>query len=170
MRDFVDQCHQRGIAVLIDVVYNHLGGGDLEHSVWQFDGYSAFPDTGGIYFFEDENRSTPWGDRPNYTTEEVRSYIRDNALYWLNEYNCDGLRIDGTAYVRERDGGGSVPWGWDLLQLINDDIDAAPSEKICIAEDMRGYDRITKPTNVDDGAGFDSHWDAWFHHSLVYAL
>ncbi len=170
MRDFVEQCHQRGIAVLIDVVYNHLGGGDLDHSVWQFDGFSTYPDTGGIYFFEDENSSTPWGDRPNYTTEQVRSYIRDNAKYWLNDFNCDGLRIDGTAYVRERDDGGSVPWGWGLLQLINDDIDAAYAEKISIAEDMRGYDRITKPTSVDDGAGFDSQWDAWFHHSLVYAL
>ena len=171
MRDFIDECHQRGIAVLIDVVYNHFGPTDLDQSIWQFDGYSFAPDTGGIYFFEDEdNRSTPWGERPNYTTEQVRSFIRDNAMYWLNDYNCDGLRIDGTAYIRERDDGGGVPWGWDLLQLINDDIDAAHAEKISIAEDMRSYDRITKPTNVDDGAGFDSQWDPWFHHSLVYAL
>ena len=175
MRDFIDQCHQRGIAVLVDVVYNHFGPTDLDQSIWQFDGWTEDPNTntGGIYFFEDENKETPWGDRPNYTTEEVRSFIRDNAMYWLNDYNCDGLRIDGTAYIRKRDivgGTVDVPWGWDMLQLINDDIDAAHPEKIIIAEDMRGDSWITKATNDQGGAGFDSQWDAWFHHTLVYAL
>jgi len=58
MRQFIEACHQRGIAVLIDVVYNHLGPTDLEYSVWKFDGYSAASDTGGIYFYEDDNRYT----------------------------------------------------------------------------------------------------------------
>ena len=119
------------------------------------------------------NSSTPWGERPNYTTAEVRSFIRDNAIYWLNDYNCDGLRVDGTAYIRKRDiegGTVDVPWGWGMLQLINDDIDAVYSEKICIAEDMRGQSWITKATNDQGGAGFDSQWDPWFHQSLVYAL
>jgi len=170
MRNFVDECHQRGIAVLVDVVYNHLGPTDLDQSIWQFDGYSAFPDTGGIYFFEDDNRYTPWGDRPNYTTEEVRSFIRDNAMYWLNDYNCDGLRVDGTAYIRERDiGGPDIPDGWLMLQLINDDVDAASSQKIIIAEDMRDNDWITKTTG-EGGGGFDSQWDAGFHHKVVAAL
>jgi 1,4-alpha-glucan branching enzyme len=170
MRSFIDQCHQRGIAVIIDVVYNHLGPSDLGNSLWQFDGYSATPDTGGIYFFEDDNRYTPWGDtRPNYTKGEVRSFIRDNVFYWLNDFNADGIRMDGTAYIRERDGGYTVPGGWDLMQWINNDVDAACPQKIVIAEDMRDNEWLTKTTG-EGGAGFDSQWDAQFHHKVVPVL
>ncbi len=174
MQNFIEQCHQRGIAVLLDVVYNHFGPSDLDHSLWQFDGYSAESYTGGIYFFEDDNRYTPWGDtRPNYTTGEVRSFIRDNVMYWLDEFNMDGIRMDGTAYIRTRDtefGPVDVPGGWSLMQWINDDIDAICPEKICIAEDMRDDSWITKATNDQGGAGFDSQWDAEFHHKVVAAL
>ncbi len=171
MRNFIDQCHQRGIAVLIDVVYNHLGPGDLDQSIWQFDGYSTYGDTGGIYFYEDDNRYTPWGNtRPNFLTGQVRSFIRDNVMYWLNDYNMDGLRMDGTAYIRERNiGGPDIPEGWSLMQWINDAIDAAHSQKICIAEDMRDNDWITRTTG-EGGAGFDSQWDPGFHHKVVAAL
>lgn len=171
MRYFIDQCHQRGIAVLIDVVYNHWGPTDLGDSLWRFDGYSTYFDTGGIYFYEDANRYTPWGDtRPNYSTGEVRSFIRDNAMYWLTEFNADGLRMDGTAYIRQRGiGEPDIPEGWSLMQWINNEIDAACPEKICIAEDMRDNEWITK-TVGEGGAGFDSQWDAGFHHKIVPAL
>ncbi len=171
MRNFIEQCHRRGIAVLVDVVYNHIGPMDLDHSLWKFDGTSTYPDTGGIYFYEDDNRYTPWGDtRPNYNTGQVRSWIRDNAMYWLNEFNADGLRVDGTAYIRERGiGGPDIPAGWSLMQWINDEIDAANSSKICIAEDMRDNEWLTKTTG-QGGAGFDSQWDAGFHHKVVSAL
>lgn len=173
MRSFINQCHQHGIAVIIDVVYNHLGPDDLDQSLWQFDGYSAFSYTGGIYFFEDDNRYTPWGDtRPNYTTGEVRSFIRDNVMYWLNDYNMDGIRMDGTAYIRQRDtvdGPVDVPGGWSLMQWINNEIDATHSQKIAIAEDMRDDEWLTKTTG-EGGAGFDSQWDAGFHHKVVSAL
>ena len=146
MRNFIEQCHQRGIAVLIDVVYNHLGPQDLDQSVWRFDGYSAQADTGGIYFYEDDNRFTPWGNtRPNFASGPVRSFIRDNVMYWLTEFNMDGLRMDGTAYIRQRDiGGPDIPEGWSLMQWINDEIDAAFPQKISIAEDMRNNEWITK--------------------------
>ena len=170
LRQFIEACHQRGIAVIIDLVHNHWGPTDLDYSLWQFDGYSAEWDTGGIYFYEDDNRFTPWGDRPNYATDQVRSFIRDNVMYWLNEYNMDGIRMDGTAYMRERDiGGPDIPDGWSLLQWINDEINAAYPQKISIAEDMRDNDWITRPTG-QGGAGFDSQWDAGFHHRVVPAL
>jgi len=161
MRKFINECHKRGIAVLIDVVYSHLGPSDLEHSIWQFDGYSTYADTGGIYFYEDDNRYTPWGNtRPNFSIGEVRWFIRDNVMHWLNEYNMDGIRLDGTAYIRERDfGGPHIPEGWSLMQWINDEVDAVHSNKICIAEDMRDNEWITKKTS-EGGAGFDSQWDA----------
>lgn len=171
LRQFVEQCHQRGIAVIIDVVYNHLGPDDLDQSLWKFDGYSAYDDTGGIYFYEDDNRYTPWGNtRPNFSTGQVRSFLRDNVIYWLNEYNMDGIRMDGTAFIRERGyDGPDIPEGWSLMQWINDEIDAAHSQKISIAEDMRDNDWITKTTG-EGGAGFDSQWDAGFHHKVVPAL
>lgn len=172
MRNFINACHQRGIAVIIDVVYNHLGpSDDLGESIWRFDGYSAYGDTGGIYFYEDDNRYTPWGDtRPNYSSGPVRSYIRDNVMYWLSEFNMDGIRMDGTAYIRERGiGGPDIPEGWSLMQWINNEADAAFSQKICIAEDMRDNEWLTKTTG-EGGAGFDSQWDAGFHHKVVPVL
>jgi len=171
MREFIDACHQRGIAVIIDVVYNHLGPTDLDNSMWQFDGYSTYADTGGIYFYEDDNRFTPWGDtRPNYSSGPVRSFIRDNVLYWLTEYNMDGIRMDGTAYIRERGiNQPEIPEGWSLMQWINNEVDTAFSEKICIAEDMRDNEWLTKTTG-EGGAGFDSQWDAGFHHKVLAAL
>ena len=173
MQAFVEACHERGIAVLLDVVYNHLGPTDLEYSVWQFDGFSTYWDTGGIYFYENEKRSTPWGSRPNFNTGEVRSFIRDNAMYWLNEYNMDGLRLDGSAYIRQWEDENynvyDIPEGWSLMQWINNGIDAAHPEKISIAEDMRNNEWLTKTTG-QGGAGFDSQWDADFHHKLVSAL
>jgi 1,4-alpha-glucan branching enzyme len=121
MRNFINQCHQHGLAVLIDVVYNHLGSsptpGDLEKSIWQFDGTYAASDTGGIYFYEDANKATPWGNsRPNYSVSQVRSFIRDNVMYWLSDYNMDGIRMDATVYIRRRDiGGPDIPDGLSLM-------------------------------------------------------
>lgn len=172
MRNFINACHQRGIAVIIDVVYNHLGpSDDLGESIWRFDGYSAYGDTGGIYFYEDDNRYTPWGDtRPNYSSGPVRSFIRDNVMYWLSEFNMDGIRMDGTAYIRERGiGGPDIPEGWSLMQWINNEVDVAFGQKICIAEDMRDNEWLTKTTG-EGGAGFDSQWDAGFHHKVVPVL
>ena len=94
----VDAAHQRGIAVIYDVVYNHLGPDDLD--LWQFDGWSE-NGGGGIYFYNDWRRATPWGDtRPDYGRGEVRQFLRDNALFWLEEHRCDGLRFDATGYIR----------------------------------------------------------------------
>ncbi len=86
--------------MILDVVYNHFGPSDLD--LWQFDGWSE-NGKGGIYFYNDHRSSTPWGDtRPDYGRGEVRSYIRDNAMMWLEEYHVDGLRYDMTLYIRSR--------------------------------------------------------------------
>ena len=95
---FVKAAHRGGIAVILDVVYNHFGPSDLD--LWQFDGWSE-NDKGGIYFYNDWRSETPWGDtRPDYGRSEVRQFIRDNALMWLEEYHVDGLRFDMTLYIR----------------------------------------------------------------------
>lgn len=165
MKDFVDECHQRGIAVIVDVVYNHLGPSDLD--MWRFDGSSS-GSYGGIYFFQDWRAPTPWGDtRPDYGRGEVRTYLKDNALYWLTEFNTDGLRWDSTVNIRTQNngGGGSIADGWSLMQYINNEIDSAVSWKISIAEDLQNDDYLTKTTGAG-GAGFDSQWDADFVHPI----
>ncbi|MFK7883750.1 MAG: alpha-amylase family glycosyl hydrolase [Phycisphaerales bacterium] len=165
MKDFVDECHQRGIAVIVDVVYNHLGPSDLD--MWRFDGSSTGPH-GGIYFFQDWRASTPWGDtRPDYGRGEVRTFLRDNAMHWLTEYNADGLRWDSTVNIRTQNngGGGNIAEGWSLMQWINNEIDSSMGWKISIAEDLQNNDYMTKSTGAG-GAGFDSQWDADFVHPI----
>jgi 1,4-alpha-glucan branching enzyme len=168
MKDFIDEAHDRGIAVILDVVYNHWGPSDL--ATWCYDG-PCFGN-GGIYFYTDWRRVTPWGDtRPDYGRGEVRTFIRDNALFWLNEYNLDGLRWDSTVNIRTQNngGGGNIPDGWSLMQWVNNEIDAAASWKIQIAEDLQGNDYITKTTGAG-GAGFDSQWDGDFVHPVRDAI
>ncbi len=165
---FIKAAHQQGIAVLFDVVYNHLGPSDLD--LWQFDGWSE-NDHGGIYFFNDERSRTPWGNtRPDYGRPEVRQYLRDNALMWLEEYRLDGLRWDSTVNIRTRfNGEGDIPEGWHFMQWVNDEINARFPWKISIAEDLQGNHWITRPTNKG-GAGFDSQWDAAFVHPVRDAI
>jgi 1,4-alpha-glucan branching enzyme len=91
LHEFVKAAHSCSIAVLLDVVYNHFGPGDLD--LWRFDGWSSSDHDGGIYFYDNARAHTPWGDtRPDYGRPEVRQYIRDNALFWLDKYRLDGLR------------------------------------------------------------------------------
>ena len=98
LKAFVKEAHRLGLAVIIDVVYNHLGPGDLD--LWQFDGWKK-NGKGGIYFYNDWRAPTPWGEtRPDYGRGEVRQFLRDNALYWLDEFRADGLRWDMTLFIR----------------------------------------------------------------------
>ncbi len=169
MKSFIDTCHQNGIAVIIDVVYNHFGPSDLD--LWQFDGWST-GGMGGVYFFQDWRASTPWGDtRPDYGRSEVRTYLRDNAMYWLTEFNADGLRWDSTVNIRTQNngGGGDIADGWSLMQWVNDEINTSVPWKISIAEDLQNNAWMSKTTG-SGGAGFDSQWDAQFVHPIREAV
>ena len=166
LKTFIQEAHNRGIAVLVDVLYNHWGPSDLD--LWQFDGWSQ-GGYGGIYFYNDLRAVTPWGDtRPDYNRPEVRQYIRDNALMWLEEYRADGLRWDSTSAMRTSNVG-DLPEAWSLMQWVNDEIDWFQGFKINVAEDMWNNAWITKDV-VDGGAGFDSQWDAQFVHPIRAAL
>ena len=168
---FIQAAHEHGIAIVLDVVYNHFGPNDLD--LWRFDGWSE-NDKGGIYFYSDDRSRTPWGDtRPDYGRPEVRQFIRDNVLMWLEEYHVDGLRFDATSYMRSVDGNGGpderMKEGWDLLRWLNDEINARQPWKITIAEDLRSDASMTRPTHAG-GAGFASQWDAGFVHPIRSAL
>ena len=164
-KKFVRKAHAAGFAIILDVVYNHFGPSDLD--LWQFDGWSE-NDKGGIYFYNDERSHTPWGDtRPDYGRGEVRSYIRDNAVMWIEDYHVDGLRYDMTLYIRSIDATGQseITEGWGLLQWVNREVQACKPSAITIAEDLQNNAYLTK-SDVDGGAGFSSQWDANFVHPI----
>lgn len=167
-RDFVNRAHELNIAVILDVVYNHFGPSDLD--LWQFDGWQE-NDKGGIYFYNDWKSHTPWGEtRPDYGRKEVREYLRDNALFWLEEYRIDGLRWDATAFIRnvkgqDNDPAHDIPEGWSLMQWINEEIFALYPKALSIAEDLKDNAYLTKGTE-EGGAGFTGQWDAGFVHPV----
>jgi 1,4-alpha-glucan branching enzyme len=163
---FIKAAHAHGIAVIIDVVYNHFGPGDLD--LWRFDGWFSSDHDGGIYFYDNLRGVTAWGPRPDYGRGEVRQYIRDNALFWLNKYRADGLRFDSVVSIRNSSQG-ELPQGWSLMQWINDEIRASQPWKITIAEDLQNNEWITKETGAG-GAGFGSQWDAGFVHPVRRAI
>ena len=164
LKRFVDACHERGIAVLLDVLYNHWGPSDLD--LWQYDGWSE-NGNGGIFFYNDPVRAeTPWGPRPDFGRGEVRSYIRDNAMLWLDEFRIDGFRFDATKYIRGvPEAGIDLPEGWSLLQWINESIDATQPWKIAIAEDFGDNEWLSRSVG-EGGAGFESQWDGVFLHPV----
>ncbi|HLX44684.1 MAG TPA: alpha-amylase family glycosyl hydrolase [Bryobacteraceae bacterium] len=171
-RDFVNQAHQHGIAVIVDVVYNHLG--DSAGDMWQFDGWSQ-NGKGGIYFYNDWRSHTDWGEtRFDYGRGEVCQYLRDNALRWLEQRFADGLRWDSTGSIRNvndqnNDPGGDLADGWALMQRINSEIGQRQPWKISIAEDMKENEWITKDAG-SGGAGFNAQWSSAFVSTIRGAI
>ncbi len=165
MKAFIDAAHGRGIAVLLDVVHNHWGPNDLP--MWCIGGDCL--GHGGHYFFTDHRKHTPWGaTRPDYGRHEVRDYIKDSVRQWLDEYRIDGLRFDGTKYMRTIDGGGDIAPGYRLLQELNDMVDGMAPWKLMIAEDFGGA--FVTESAYSGGAGFDAQWDGEFVHPIRRAI
>lgn len=168
----IQAAHDHGIAVIVDVVYNHFGPQDL--SMWQFDGWQE-NDKGGIYFYNDWRSATPWADtRPDYGRLEVRQYIRDNVFMWLESFGVDGLRWDATNFIRNVHGhngdtGADIADGWSLMQWINQEAKERYPHKILIAEDLQNNAAITDSPE-QGGAGFTSQWDAQFVHPIRHAV
>lgn len=171
-KEFVKAAHQHGIAVIVDVVYNHFGPTDID--LWQFDGWSE-NGKGGIYFYNDHRSHTPWGDtRPDYGRDHVRQYLCDNALMWFEEYHVDGLRWDATAYIKNIEGNDAnpandIPEGWGLMQWINAEIQQRFPGKLGIAEDLRKNPWVIKDVGAG-GAGFGAQWDSEFVHPIRQAI
>jgi 1,4-alpha-glucan branching enzyme len=169
---FVRAAHEHGIAVIVDVVYNHIGPSDLD--LWRFDGWSE-NGGGGIYFYNDYRAMTPWGEtRPDYGRGEVRTFLRDNALTWLEDFRADGLRLDATSFIRNVDGlpgnrMSALPDGWSFMAWINDEIRARQPRKLTIAEDGQDDPAVVRPTR-DGGLGFGAQWDIGFVRPVRHAL
>jgi len=169
--DFVKACHEKGIGVILDVVYNHFFS---ETDLWQFDGWSE-NELGGIYFYNDEQRGmTPWGGRPDYGRGEVRQFILDNVAMWLTEFKIDGLRVDSTIYMRNSDGNNDKPEldiadAWSLLAEINELAHKINPNALMIAEDNSSNSGIVQPTSKG-GMGFNAQWEIGFPHVIRDSL
>jgi 1,4-alpha-glucan branching enzyme len=170
---FVKAAHQRGIGVILDVVYNHFGP-DTSLDLWQFDGWHE-NGKGGIYFYNDWRGITPWGNtRPDFGRYEVRQYILDNVRMWMHECRVDGLRVDSTIFIRNAKGynddpSTDLPEGWQLLQQINTLARKINPSAIVIGEDVARNEYIVKPVN-EGGAGFSTQWELDFPRVLREAL
>jgi len=162
-KQFIDACHTRGIAVILDIIHNHYGDGNdayWKNFLVDYDGWSGGDNGGGIYFYQDPALShTPWGRRPHYGRENVRKYIKDNVRHWLGFFRLDGLRWDAPHYMERADGytGTLIPDGTSLLQECNRIIHDQYQNRISIAEG---------PSDT----GFDAEWQFEFHHQLKIEL
>ncbi len=169
---FVNAAHQKGIAVLLDVVYNHVGPGD--NDLWQFDGWSQ-DNKGGIYFYNDWRAQTPWGEaRLDYGRQEVRQYILDNVKAWLHDCHIDGLRLDSTGFIRNvyghnDDPGSDIGEAWWLMQEINALARKVRPWAFMLAEDLGCNEYLTKPQD-QGGASFNAQWEVGFPHVMRQAL
>jgi 1,4-alpha-glucan branching enzyme len=168
LKRLVDVAHALGIALILDIVINHFGPNDLD--LWQYDGWSE-NGKGGIYFYNDQRAWTPWGEnRPDFGRGEVRQYLRDSALLWLEEFHFDGLRVDATLFIRNTRGQENHPEtdlgeGWTLMQWINDEVERFFPGRFLIAEDLQQNEWITKPTR-EGGLGYHAQWDSAFVHPI----
>jgi maltooligosyltrehalose trehalohydrolase len=155
LKRLVDACHHRGLAVILDVVYNHLGpeGNYL----------GAF----GPYFTDFFD--TPWGDAVNYAREqsdEVRRFAIDNALMWLRDYHLDGLRLDAVHAIIDT---GAVHLLEQLAAEVEELSAVVGRPVFLIAESDLNDPRLLRPRSAG-GYGLDAQWSDDFHHSIRTAL
>jgi 1,4-alpha-glucan branching enzyme len=154
LKYLIDRCHQSGIAVILDVVFNHMGASDLSGNILEYDGEE-------IYFYPEGNgyRETPWGPRLDYGRVQVRDLIRDNVRYWLEEYHLDGFRLDGTDFIKVN------AEGWQVLRDIAQTVDTVSRKAIVIAEQLPNDPAVTREID-EGGAGADYQWNDLFHDNL----
>ncbi len=151
LKRLVDACHRRGLAVILDVVYNHLG--PEGNYLGRFGPY-----------FTGEYR-TPWGDAVNLDgpdSHEVRRFFIGNALMWLRDYHIDALRIDAVHALYDRS-------ATHFLEELSSRVDAMEAHLgrrlLLIAESDLNDPRIVTPREAG-GFGIDAQWSDDFHHSL----
>lgn len=174
-QSFVDAAHQRGIGVIADWVPGHFPAD--AHGLARFDGTALY-----------EHQNPQEGYHPdwntliyNYGRPEVAGHLRSNALYWLQEYHLDGLRVDAVAsmihrnysrkdgeWVPNKDGGVENYEAIDFLKTTNDAVNRHCDGAVMIAEESTTFPGVTRSTE-HNGLGFDYKWSlGWMNDSLKY--
>jgi maltooligosyltrehalose trehalohydrolase len=151
LKRLVDACHSRGLAVILDVVYNHLGPeGNYLH------GFGPY--------FTDRYR-TPWGDAVNFDgpdSDPVRHYFISNALYWITEYHIDALRLDAIHGIYDFS---ALHILRELAEAVHQQGEELGRRAHVIAEsDLNDVRVINSPES--GGYGLDAQWSDDFHHAL----
>ena len=151
LRRLVDAAHGRGLAVVIDVVYNHLG--PAGNYLREF----------GPYFTD--RYSTPWGEAVNFDgpgSDEVRNFVVDNALMWLRDYHADGLRIDAVHAIVDTS---AVHLLEEMAVRVADLAAEVGRPLFLVAESDLNDPRVVRGRDVG-GYGIDAQWSDDFHHAL----
>ncbi len=154
-RRFVDACHQRGLGVILDIVYNHLGpeGNYLAEFGHYFTGQHL----------------TPWGSAINFDgnhSDEVRKYFIQNGIYWLTEYHLDGFRLDAIHAIYDQT---STPFLEEWTAAVQRRGEERGARPVIIAESMMNDPKVIQPAVVG-GFGMDAEWNDDFHHALHVLL
>ncbi len=174
-RGFVDYCHQQGIGVLIDWVPAHFPKDDF--SLRRFDGTA-------LYEHEDARRGEhpDWGTLIfNFGRSEVRNFLTANALFWLQEFHVDGLRVDAVAsmlyldYSRKEGEWLPNPYGGrenieaiEFLRTVNAVIHDECPGAFTVAEESTAWGGVSRPPS-EGGLGFDFKWNmGWMHDTLGF--
>lgn len=151
LRKLVDAAHAEGFAVILDVVYNHIGPEGNYLPVF------------GPYF-TDKYR-TPWGRALNFddgSSDEVRAFFFDSAVQWIDDFHIDGLRFDAVHAIVDTS---ARPFLTELTDLLRERADAIGRTFYLIAESDLSDPRMITPSD-ENGFGFDSQWLDDFHHAL----
>ncbi|HSD93504.1 MAG TPA: 1,4-alpha-glucan branching protein GlgB [Methyloceanibacter sp.] len=172
---FVDRCHQKGIGVLIDWVPAHFPSDP--HGLVRFDGTALYEhEDPRLGFHKDWNTLIY-----NFGRREVSNFLQANALFWLNRYHVDGLRVDAVAsmlyldYSREPGewmpnihGGRENLEAVRFLQGLNERVYGDVSGTITIAEESTAWPQVSRPVE-HGGLGFGYKWNmGWMHDTLAY--
>ncbi len=172
---FVDTCHQHGIGVIVDWVPAHFPKDDW--SLRRFDGTA-------LYEHEDprEGEHAEWGTLVfNFGRHEVRNFLIANALFWLDKYHIDGLRVDAVAsmlyldygrkegeWIPNRYGGNENLAGIDFFKKLHETLYALFPGCFTVAEESTDWAGVTSPVYLG-GLGFGFKWDmGWMHDTLLY--
>lgn len=152
LKRLVDACHRHGLAVLLDVVYNHMGPEGNYFRKFSEDYFT------GRY-------KTPWGDAINFDgagSDEVRRYFIENALYWVRDCHIDGLRLDAIQAIKDFS---AVPFLEQLAGAVHAEARRAGRRIEVIAESDLNDTRVIEPPERG-GLGLDAQWSDDFHHAL----
>ncbi|CAO3417358.1 malto-oligosyltrehalose trehalohydrolase [Azospirillum doebereinerae] len=154
MRRFVDAAHGLGLAVILDVVYNHFGpDGNYLHGFAE--GYFS------------ERYKNEWGEAINFDGPDsgpVREYFIANAAYWIDEYHLDGLRLDATQQIFDS---GTPHILAELSRAVR--AAAGPRATLLVGENEPQHASLVRPVE-EGGCGLDALWNDDFHHSATVAL
>lgn len=148
LKVMIDMCHALGIAVLLDVVYNHAGGDFGDKSIYFFDRKPYGNQNDSLYFTD---RGWAGGLVFAYWNDNVKRFLIDNAKFFLTEYHCDGFRYDEVSVVNNEGG----EHGWLFCQYLTDTCRYVKPEAINIAECWPVQEATVLPTG-QNGAGFDA--------------